>query len=372
MNVKKVLSYLLLAVMILALVACGAPKAPVTNQGDSGKKEEPSASGEVTSITVAGNGGKIEQLIRDEIAPKFTAETGIKIEYVAGLSGEIYSKLELQKNAPQIDVATFTPGDVVRAADAGLAEEIDKGNFPNLEKMNQNYIYSDYGVPIFGYTVGISYNTEIFEKNGWEAPTSWNDLYREEFKGKTAYPEVSNAWGHAAYYNLVMANGGDLDNMDPAMDKLKEVAAISDTFYKNSTQLLPVIQQETAAISILANYVVTDLYDSDLPIKMIIPKEGAPLQSLTAVVVKDTPKKEAAEQFINFIIAETSQEIVAESGFYPVLEGVPLAEKYESVIGIKETDNVYTPDFKKIAEVHEMWIERFAKEVVPELGKKVN
>lgn len=368
---RKVLSLVLLAVMILALAACGAPKAPVTNQDAGEKKEESSKSGEVTSITVAGNGGKIEKLIRDEIAPKFTEETGIKVNYVAGLSGEIYSKLELQKDAPQIDVATFTPGDVIKAADAGLAEQIDKSKFPDLDKMDQKYIYSDYGVPIFGYTVGIAYNTDIFKKNGWAEPTSWNDLYREEFKGKTAYPEVSNAWGHAAYYNLVMANGGDLENIDPAIDKLKDVAAISDTFYKNSTQLLPVIQQETAAVSILANYVVTDLADSNLPIKMIIPSEGAPLQSLTAVVVKNTPKKEAAEKFINFIITETSQEAVAGGGFYPVLEGVSLPEKYESVIGIKESDKVYTPDFNKIAEVHEMWIERFAKEVVPELGKKL-
>lgn len=365
---KRAFSLMILVVMVFVFAAC-SPKAPTTTQGTNEKKEETAS--DVTSITVAGNGGKIEKIIRDEIGPKFTEETGIEVKFVAGLSGEIYSKLELQKDAPQIDVSTFTPGDVVKAAEAGLAEKIDKEKFENLSKLDQKYVYSDYGVPIFGYTVGIAYNTEMFEKNGWSAPTSWNDLYREDFKGKTAYPEVSNAWGYAAYYNLGMANGGDLDNIEPAIEKAKEMAAISDTFYKNSTQMLPVIQQGTAAISILANYVVTDLADSNLPIKMIIPSEGAPLQSLTAVISKNTPHKEAAEKFINFIITEASQEKVAEGGFYPVLEGMELPEKYEPVIGIKDTDKVYTPDFVKIAEVNELWVERFAKEVSPELGKKL-
>ncbi|MBB4827027.1 putative spermidine/putrescine transport system substrate-binding protein [Sporosarcina luteola] len=367
MKKRNLLLTVLLGIMLM-LAACGTPKVPEANTSTDNGGGKKAVSGEVKEITVAGNGGKIEQLIRDEIGPKFTEETGIKINYVAGLSGEIYAKLELQKNSPQIDVATFTPGDVVKAGNADLIEQVDSTVFPNLDKMDNKYIYSDKGVPIFGYTVGIAYNTAMFEKEGWAAPTSWNDMYRAEFKGKTAYPEVSNAWGHAAFYNLGMANGGDLENIDPAIDKAKQVAAISDTFYKNSTQLLPVLQQETAAISILANYVVTDLVDGGLPIKMVIPEEGAPLQSLTAVIVKNTPKKEAAEQFINFVTEETSQKIVAESGFYPVLTDVSLPENIEEIIGISDA-KVYTPDFELIAKESENWIERFAKEVVPELGK---
>jgi putative spermidine/putrescine transport system substrate-binding protein len=366
---KKIVTLFLLVILI-GLTACGSPRAPVgqTPQGEDKRVEQPEDG--IKQITVASIGGKIERLIRDDFAPKFTKKTGIKVNYVSGISSEIYSKLQLQKNAPQIDIATLVPGDVIRAANAGLTEKIDPNKFPNMSKMDQKYVYGDSGIPIFGYTVGIAYNTKIFDENGWSEPTSWNDLYREEFKGKTAYPEITNEWGFAAYYNLGMANGGSLDNLDPAIEKAKEIAAISDTFYKNSTQMLPVMQQETAAVSILANYVVTDLVDSGLPIKMNIPNEGSPLQSLSALITKDTPRKAEAEQFINFIISETSQEKIAQSGFYSVLTDIELPEKYESVIGIKETDKVYTPDFIKIADVREMWTERFVKEVVPELGKK--
>lgn len=367
---KKSLFSILLVIIMVFMAACGSPKAPNTSSKGSDDGGTVTASSDVKELTVAGNGGKIEQLIRDEIGPKFTEETGIKINYVAGLSGEIYAKLELQKDKPQIDVATFVPGDVVRAASAGLVEKIDESKFSNLEKIDEKYKYTDSGVPIFGYTVGIVYNTEMFKEAGWDAPTSWNDLYREEFKGKTAYPEVTNAWGHAAYYNLGMANGGDLENIDPAIEKAKKVAAISTTFYKNSTQMLPVIQQKTAAVSILANYVVTDLVDGGLPMKMVIPEEGAPLQSLTAVIVKNTPKQEAAEAFIDFVTKETSQEVVAKSGFYPVLTDISLPDEIEAVIGISNA-KVYTPDFELIAKVNEEWIERFAKEVVPELGKDI-
>ena len=105
---KKIIAFISITFLLL-LTACGAPspqkagETASTNASKDGGK----------TITIAGNGGVIERTIRDVIAPKYKEETGITVNYVPGLSGEILSKVELQKNAPQIDIAIFVPTDVL-------------------------------------------------------------------------------------------------------------------------------------------------------------------------------------------------------------------------------------------------------------------
>lgn len=357
-----------LAFALAILAGCGVPNAKPP--GDA--KPSNTSSGSETEITVAANGGKIEKAIREVIGPKFKEKYGIKVNFVAGLSGEILSKVELQKNAPQIDVAMYVPLDVQRAADKGLTETLDPAAIPNMAKIDSRFVaVENVGVPVFGLVIAPAYNTKTFEKNGWAPITSWNDLIRPEYKGKTAFADIANDWGFAILYNLANANGGSLDNLEPGLQKAKQLASYSETFYKNSTQMMPAVQQGAADVTVMGSYAIAELVDSGVPLKMVIPKEGAPLQAFSATVVKNAPHKKAAIDFINFLISEESQKLIAESGFYPVLKGMKVAPKYEAAIGLKDSDPVFRPDVKKLSQIRATWTDRWAKEVTPELGKNV-
>ncbi|QNU21642.1 polyamine ABC transporter substrate-binding protein [Geobacillus thermoleovorans] len=366
---KKQWIVLLVFIIVMSLVGCGVPNPKTT----SGAKPASNSGDGVAEITVAGNGGKIERAIREVIVPKFEKKYGIKVNFVPGLSGEILSKVELQKNAPQYDVAFYVPLDVQRANDKGLIEKLDSSIVPNMDKLDPRFVVvNNVGVPVFGLVIAPAYNTETFEKHKWAPITSWNDLIRPEYNGKTAFADIANDWGFALLYNLANANGGSLDNLEPGLQKAKELASYSNTFYKNSTQMMPAVQQGAADVTVMGSYAIAELIDMGVPLKMVIPKEGAPLQAFSATVVKNAPHKEAAIKFVNFLISEESQKQIAESGFYPVLKGMKVASKYEKSIGLKENDRVFRPDFKKMAEIREEWTDRWAKEVTPELGKKVN
>lgn len=39
---------------------------------------------------------------------------------------------------------------------------------------------------------GFAYNAEEFQKQGWEPPTSWNDLKDERYAGKLVVPPITN------------------------------------------------------------------------------------------------------------------------------------------------------------------------------------
>ncbi|MFM1653913.1 polyamine ABC transporter substrate-binding protein [Brevibacillus sp. B_LB10_24] len=368
---KKILSTFLILGMI-ALTGCGVPAAKPPGSSETSNPPAASSSGEAKEITVAGNGGNIEKTIRDVVAPKFTEKTGIKVNFIAGLSGEILSKVELQKNSPEIDIAMYVPLDVQRAEKKGLTESLEESAIPNMSKLDDRYISVDkVGVPIFGYVIAPAYNTKSFETNNIPPIESWNDLIRPEYKGKTAFTDIANDWGFTILYNLAQANGGSLDNMEPGLEKAKELAAYSDTFYKNSTQMVPAVQQGSADVTVMGSYTIAQIAGSGVPLKMVVPKEGVPLQAFSATIVKNAPHKKAAEEFVNYLISEEGQQMISEGGFYPTIKGLKLPEKLEPFIGIKENDPVFKPDIAKLSEIRATWTDRWAKEVTPLLGKKV-
>ncbi|KIL35473.1 ABC transporter substrate-binding protein [Cohnella kolymensis] len=353
---------------MVSVAACGVPNPKASDEAAQTNESEKVS----TEITIASNGGKVERAIRDVIAPKFKEKYGIKVNYIAGLSSENLSKVELQKNAPQIDIAMYAPLDVQRAYTKGLTEPLDEKSIPNLSKVDPRFVAVDkVGLPVFGYVYAPAYNTETFEKNGIGPVNSWNDLVRAEYKGKTAYADITSDFGFATFYSLAKANGGSLDNLEPGLEKAKELAGYSDTFYKNSTQMIPAMQQGAADITVLTSYSIAELIESGVPLKMALPKEGVPLQAANFTIVKNAPNKKAAQDFLNFLITEESQKLFAEEAFYPVLKGMKVAPKYEASIGLKDTDPVFSPDVVKLGEIRAAWTERYAKEVTPELGKKV-
>ncbi|MFJ7730027.1 extracellular solute-binding protein [Neobacillus sp. NPDC097160] len=365
---KKSLSLFVIVLMIAALSACGNPTPQKPGDAKSAASTE---KGGAKQITISGNGGKIEKVIRDIIAPKFKEKTGIQVNYISGLSGEILSKVELQKNAPQIDIAFFVPIDVQRANEKGLIENIDEKMVPNMKNVDKDFVaLQNVAAPAFGLVIAPAYNTEVFKQKGIAPIESWNDLIRPDYKGKTAFADIGNDWGFNILYNLAIVNGGSIDNLEPGLKKAKELAGYSSTFYKNSTQMMPAIQQGAADVTVMGSYVIADLaVNSGIPLKMVVPKEGVNKNAFSAAVVKNSPHSKEAAEFVNYLISEESQKAISEEGFYPVVNGMDIPDKYKDIIGLKDTDKTYTVDINKLAKIRGEWTDRWTKEVTPELGK---
>jgi putative spermidine/putrescine transport system substrate-binding protein len=353
------------------LAGCGVPKANPAKD-TAGAASIPASAEGTKEITVAGSSGVIDKLIRGQIAPKFTEKTGIKVNYVAGVSSEHLAKLELQKDAPKIDIGILTQVDVERAVSKGLTDQFDQSNISNMAKVDPRYLVSNkMDVPVMGYTIGIFYNTKVFEQNKYKPIESWNDIIRPEFKGKTAILDINNDSSFGALYSFALANGGSFDNLLPGLMKAKELAGMSTTFYKNTPAVSAAVQQGQGDVGILVSYVIADMFKSGLPLKMVIPKEGAPLNSWNAILVKNAPNKKASQDFLNFFLTQEMQQLTADSGFYPVLTGMKASPQYEAAIGLKDTDKMFQPDVKKLAAIRTEWTDRWNKEVTPELGKSV-
>ncbi|WP_284037027.1 extracellular solute-binding protein [Neobacillus sp. 114] len=366
---RKWLSMILVSSLV-TLAGCGVPnpKAPAESKSSSA-----TPSSEVKEINIAGGTGVIENFIREEIIPKYQQKTGIKVNYTSGQSNETISKVEIQKNAPELDLVFVTPTEAQNAVNKGLIEQVDEKQIPNLSKLDDQYVLlGKNGTPFMGFVVTPVYNKKSFEENHWKPIESWNDLIRAEYKGKTGFADVTNDYGFTILYNLARANGGSEDNLEPGLNKAKDLAGYSDTFYKGSTQIMAALQQGAADLAVLPSYSIYELVSSGLPLKMAIPKEGAPLQGFHALLVKNSKHQNAAQEFINLCISEDIQKVLADSSFYPVIKGTKVSDKVEQIIGLKESDKIYKPDVEILAKARPEMVDRFSKEVSPLLGKKVN
>lgn len=86
---------------------------------------------------------------------KFTKEAGPKVEFISMSSGEVLSKLKAEGGTPAAD---------------GLTADYKDGD---------NYWFSK-GITVVGF-IG---NNDILKEKGLEAPKSWDDLTKPEYKGE--------------------------------------------------------------------------------------------------------------------------------------------------------------------------------------------
>ncbi|MEQ1940870.1 spermidine/putrescine ABC transporter substrate-binding protein [Mesorhizobium sp. VNQ89] len=203
----------------------------------------------------------------------------------------------------------------------GLAETIDASKVPNLANLYPEAAALAYdpgntfSVPYTWGTTGLCYRSDIVTT----APTSWNDLLKpsDAVKGKTTML-ATDRWLLAAGQ---LADGFSVNETDPAkmeqvkntlIDAKKTLLAYDDTtFYSKLVSGEAVLVQ---AWDGWCNYGITDNKD----IKYVIPKEGSDLWVDTMVVMKASENKDAAFQFINFMLDGKNHAWAAENILYKV------------------------------------------------------
>ncbi|MFD4468163.1 2-aminoethylphosphonate ABC transporter substrate-binding protein [Rhodococcus sp. NPDC058505] len=137
---------------------------------------------------------------------EFTKETGIAVNLVEAGSGEVVSRVEKEQSNPQADVVVTLPPFIQKAAAQGLLQPsgIDTSAVP-----------ADVQDPAGSYVPVVNnYLTFIANPGANPAPTTWDDLLTEQFKGKLQYSTPGQAGDGTAVLLLLqhlMGKEGALD-----------------------------------------------------------------------------------------------------------------------------------------------------------------
>src|SRR3974390_2579478 len=131
-------------------------------------------------------GGSWRDMVDKIIGTKFTAETGVPVEYITGGTIDRLNKEKLAKGNPESDV-TFTTSHVGWLyANDGLYEELDLDKVPNAKNLIPQARISPYHIGTWAYVYTIGYRPDLLKGVTFE---SWQDLWKPEIKGKLAAPD---------------------------------------------------------------------------------------------------------------------------------------------------------------------------------------
>src|SRR5258707_15430457 len=250
-------------------------------------------------------GGSWRDLVAETVARKFTAETGVPVEFITGGTIDRLNKEKLAKGNPESDI-TFTTSHVGWLyANDGLYETLDLNKVPNAAKLVAQARISPYHIGTWAYVYTIGYRPDLIKGAAFE---SWADLWKPEIKGKLAAPDFDPS--HLIVVSALLS-GGDASTGEKGQAKLKGLKPKFKAFYTNdanSQQLIATAETPAQALlSINAHYMAGE----GVPIQLVIPKEGAVLGIDTVAIMKGSKKAELAYKFINIALDPQVQAEVA-------------------------------------------------------------
>ena len=279
------------------------------------------------TLTVALYGGQWGAAIEGCVLDKFTSETGIATVSEPGSSLVSMTKLRQQVGDPTIDVAWMDGGISELAWQQGLVAMIPPSAIADIDKLVPSGVYKDKAGEIFAlstgfYSTGIVYNSSEVDT----VPNSWFDLWRSEYAGKVTVPSPNNANGLPIFFTIAQAAGGDLYNMEPGVNRLRELEVA--LYWDSAGAADNAFQSGEVVIGALHSANAWSMKDSGLPIEYVVPKEGIPAADIRVHVVKVTSNLEAATKLAAFSVRKDVSECLAESLYVgPVRTDAELSQK---------------------------------------------
>lgn len=372
MSLKRILAMLLALSMVFAMAACGSSETPAATQAPAA--EAPAAEGESDGALDFGGAELV-------VATWGWAEAGLKtlaadfesqynctivVDPTSG-NGDRLNKLMAEKDDPTADVALLTKS----FAETGIQNDL-------FEKMDTNIVTSlgdlyDFCVDENGYgpcyslcRYGIMYNADALEQLNLPAPTSYQDLFDDQYAGMVALPDMTSTAGPYMLVAMAEAMGGSQEDVSAAMSLMQEKKDNINLWYTASSDVVNAFTTGEANITVFMDINMPGLISSGINMKWVDASEGSFAAPAAVEVVKNCKNPELAQLFVEYLICNDTQNKIAEVlNEAPVNKNATMADELktylafgeESMGALKEFDDAFITNAKG------EWIDTFQRTV---------
>lgn len=307
-------------------------------------------------------GGAYEAAHRKLVIEPFSKKYDVDVQIITAYSADALAQVRAQKASPQYDVILFSGGQEVVAAREGLISPLkpaDLTNYANLYPFAVEGLARGEG-PVYSVAaIGLLYNKAKAPK----VPTKWTDLWDKAYKDHIVLTDFSNAYGLLGFLMMNKAKGGDLNNVDPGFNAVKEILNDS-VVVTTSPELQQNFAQNDAWIAPYASDYAYTLRKAGLPVEFVQGEEGTPAVYLTANLVANRPNQELAKKFIDFSLsAEVQAGWANELRYSPTIKTAKLDDALakEVVYGEKAAAGLLRFDPITVDANRAAWVDRWKK-----------
>lgn len=249
----------------------------------------------------AGPGG-----LADALAEAFTAETGIAVDVFQGTTGQIMARLEAEEANPQADVVVSASwGSAVDMHDRGLLMDYLSPNADMVPDYLKHSHYAAQGIS----ALAIAWNTQ----SGTPRPNEWADLTDEVYRDLVTMPDPAQS---GSAFDLVA--GLEVSMGEGVWDLLGALAENQMIVPgPNAAALNPVLQGAKAVVFGAVDYISYAQAADGETIDVIVPESGTVIAPRPMMILETTQNADAAKAFVDFVLSEAGQTLVAETYLMP-------------------------------------------------------
>ena len=234
----------------------------------------------------------------------FEKLSGSKVNVFQGTTGQVMARLAAEKSNPQADVLISASWDT--AVDLKARGELLAFDAPNAAAVPANLKDSHY-VAQGAAALAIVWNS----KSGKPRPVDWADLAKVDYKDAVTMPDPASS---GAAFGLVSG----LTKSGTGWKVFEDLKANNMIVPGANAQALnPVMQGAKAAVMGAADYIALDAKANGESVEVIYPASGTVLEARPAMIFKTTKNEAAAKAFINYMLSDEGQKLVADTYLLP-------------------------------------------------------
>lgn len=331
-------------------VLIGAPavltlaSSPVLAQQEKyGSKDLIAAAEKEGSLTFyTANFAEVEQEAIKEFNKVFPK---IKVSMVRAPGGQILTRIKTEAAAGKL------AADVVDHSDRGLMVEIadlfQDYTPPNAADYRPDALVSPKFWPSVTLGWAIAYNTQLVKN----APKTWADLTKAEYKGKqigqVVGPSGGTTWTRIMFERQVMGDDYWKKQADLGIALYPSGAPLSDALVRGEVSIAP----------LLYNIIYTKIAEG-APAEAIFAPEGVPIIPYADGITKASKSPNAARLFLNWRLSKDAQSFaIAKLGNITSLKDPPAYPKGWD----PKTVKVWVPKFDEFEKLRASWLEEWNK-----------
>lgn len=259
------------------------------------------ASGELNAYTI------MPEKYASQVFEAFSAETGIKVNFMRFSSGEALARVVAEKNNPQVDMILGGPADTY---EAGIKEGVFEAykpagaeGIPEKFRSKENYWTGIGIIPLVFLT-----NSKFLADKGLEAPSSWNDLLDPAYKnGLQMADACTSGTATERIYSLVKIMGED-----EAFAYQKKMHQNIQMYTKSGAGGAMPVATGQAASGIFYIVDALDIQQQGHPVVISYPKEGVSYGIEATGVLKGARNLENAKKFMDWASSKTFAQLLVD------------------------------------------------------------
>lgn len=381
MKKKRIFALMLSMSMVMGLAACGSSSEEASADTASSTEEAAAAGTETTESSAESDATQDFGGAELVVATWGWAETSLKtlsedfekqynctivVDPTSG-NGDRINKLMAEKDDPTADIAMLSRSFSQTGNSEGLFEKIDTNVVTSLGDLYDIAVDADGYGPCYSLDrYGIMYNADALEQAGLPAPTSYEDLFDDQYAHMVALPDMTSTAGPYLLVALAEDLGGSQEDVTPAMELMQEKKDNIDLWYTTTSDVVNAFTTGEANIAVFMDIYMPSLTESGLNMVWTDATEGSFSAPATVNVVKNCKNPELAQLYVEYLISESTQNKIAEvMNEAPVNKNAVMDDSLksylafgeESMNALKEFDEAY------IAENKEDWIDTFQRTV---------